>query len=137
MLNLDFTEEQDMLREMVRGLLGQYASNEQIRALEDDPVGYSTDLWTQLRELDLEDTEVTDKGLERLKELSRLERLEVSAAITDTGLEQLRGLSQLKWLDLSNTSVTDAGREQLRGLDRLETLDLSYTLITDAGLMHL
>lgn len=53
MLNLDFTEEQDMLREMVRGLLGQYASNEQIRALEDDPVGYSTDLWTQLRELDL------------------------------------------------------------------------------------
>jgi alkylation response protein AidB-like acyl-CoA dehydrogenase len=53
MLNLDFTEEQDMLREMVRGLLGQYASNEQIRALEDDPVGYSTDLWAQLRELDL------------------------------------------------------------------------------------
>jgi alkylation response protein AidB-like acyl-CoA dehydrogenase len=53
MLNLDFTEEQDMLREMVRGLLGQYASNEQIRALEDDPVGYSTDLWSQLRELDL------------------------------------------------------------------------------------
>ena len=53
MLNLDFTEEQDMLREMVRGLLGQYASNEQIRALEDDPVGYSTDLWAQLAELDL------------------------------------------------------------------------------------
>jgi len=45
MLNLDFTEEQDMLREMVRGLLGQYASNEQVRAMEDDPVGYSTDLW--------------------------------------------------------------------------------------------
>jgi alkylation response protein AidB-like acyl-CoA dehydrogenase len=53
MLNLDFTEEQEMLREMVRGLLGQYASNEQIRALEDDPIGYSTDLWAQLRELDL------------------------------------------------------------------------------------
>jgi alkylation response protein AidB-like acyl-CoA dehydrogenase len=53
MLNLDFTDEQDMLREMVRGLLGQYASNEQIRALEDDPTGYSADLWAQLRELDL------------------------------------------------------------------------------------
>ncbi|MEI2697173.1 MAG: acyl-CoA dehydrogenase family protein [Microthrixaceae bacterium] len=52
-LNLDFTEEQDMLRDMVRGLLGQYASNEQIRALEDDPVGYSADLWAQLAELDL------------------------------------------------------------------------------------
>ena len=52
-LNLDFTEEQDMLRDMVRGLLAQYADNESIRALEDDPVGYSTELWTQLGELDL------------------------------------------------------------------------------------
>ena len=53
MLDLDFTDEQLMLREMLRGLLGQYASNEQVRALEDDPIGYSTELWTQLRELDL------------------------------------------------------------------------------------
>jgi len=53
MLNLDFTEEQDMLREMVRGLLSQYASNEEVRAMEDDAVGYSTDLWSQLAELDL------------------------------------------------------------------------------------
>lgn len=53
MLDLDFTDEQQMLREMLRGLLGQYASNEQVRALEDDPIGYSTELWTQLRELDL------------------------------------------------------------------------------------
>ncbi|MGB3412694.1 MAG: acyl-CoA dehydrogenase family protein [Microthrixaceae bacterium] len=53
MLNLDFTEEQDMLRDMVRGLLSQYASNEAVRAAEDDPTGYSTELWTQLGELDL------------------------------------------------------------------------------------
>lgn len=53
MLNLDFTEEQDMLREMVRGLLAQHASNEAVRALEDDPVGYSPELWSQLGQLDL------------------------------------------------------------------------------------
>ncbi|HTN99326.1 MAG TPA: acyl-CoA dehydrogenase family protein [Microthrixaceae bacterium] len=53
MLNLDFTEEQDMLRDMVRGLLTQYASNEAVREAEDDPIGYSTELWTQLQELDL------------------------------------------------------------------------------------
>ncbi len=52
-LNLDFTEEQDMLRDMVRGLLAQYADDEAIRALEDDPVGYSPELWNQLAELDL------------------------------------------------------------------------------------
>ena len=53
MLDLDFTSEQDMLREMVGGLVGQYASLEKIREQEDDPVGYSADLWTQLAELDL------------------------------------------------------------------------------------
>ena len=52
-LNVDFTEEQDMLRDMVRGLLAQYASNEAVRALEDDPAGYSAELWGQLAGLDL------------------------------------------------------------------------------------
>jgi alkylation response protein AidB-like acyl-CoA dehydrogenase len=52
-LNLDFTEEQDMLRDMVRGLLTQYASLEAVREAEDDAVGYSTELWAQLAELDL------------------------------------------------------------------------------------
>ncbi len=53
MLNLDFNEEQDMLREMVRGLCSQYASLESVRELEDDPIGYSTELWSQLGDLDL------------------------------------------------------------------------------------
>jgi alkylation response protein AidB-like acyl-CoA dehydrogenase len=51
MLDLDFTSEQDMLREMVRGLGEQYATDEAIRALEDDEVGYSADMWGQLAEL--------------------------------------------------------------------------------------
>lgn len=53
MLDLDFTPEQDMLREMVRGLLAQHSSLETVRELEDDPVGYSAGLWSQLAELDL------------------------------------------------------------------------------------
>src|SRR5688500_11372054 len=53
MLDLDFNEEQEMLREMVRGLLSQLSSNDVVRAMEDDPVGYPTDLWTQLGELGL------------------------------------------------------------------------------------
>jgi len=53
MLNLDLTEEQKMLSEMVRGVCSQSASLEVVRAMEDDPVGYSTDLWAQLAELDL------------------------------------------------------------------------------------
>jgi len=50
-MDLDFTEEQDMLREMVRGLCAEYASIETVRAMEDDRVGYTTDFWKQLSEL--------------------------------------------------------------------------------------
>lgn len=52
-LDLDFTEEQEMLRDMVRGVIGQHAPNEVVRSLEDDPVGYPQDLWQQFAELDL------------------------------------------------------------------------------------
>jgi alkylation response protein AidB-like acyl-CoA dehydrogenase len=52
-VELDRTEEQEMLREMVRGVCSSYASLETVRALEDDPIGYPTELWKQLGELDL------------------------------------------------------------------------------------
>ncbi len=53
MLNLDFTDEQDMLRDMVRGLCAQYAPDEVVRQYEDDPTGYPPELWGQLAELGL------------------------------------------------------------------------------------
>lgn len=52
-LNLDFNEEQQMLRDMVRNLFEDHASLTSLRELEDDPTGYSLDLWRQLAELDL------------------------------------------------------------------------------------
>jgi alkylation response protein AidB-like acyl-CoA dehydrogenase len=52
-MDLDFSEEQQMLREMVRGLCGTAASLDSVRALEDDPIGYSPEFWGQLAELDL------------------------------------------------------------------------------------
>jgi alkylation response protein AidB-like acyl-CoA dehydrogenase len=52
-MDLDFTDEQDMLRDLVRGLCDSACSLETVRSLEDDPVGYSTDLWSQLAAADL------------------------------------------------------------------------------------
>jgi len=52
-MDLDLSPEQEMLREMVRGVCTSYASLETVRALEDDPVGYPTELWKQMAELDL------------------------------------------------------------------------------------
>jgi alkylation response protein AidB-like acyl-CoA dehydrogenase len=52
-MDLDFTEEQDMLRNLVRSQDNDVAPLTVVRELEDDPVGYSTALWDQLAELDL------------------------------------------------------------------------------------
>jgi len=51
MLDLDFTEEQTMLREMVRGLCADHASLQVVRDLEDDPDGIARPLWEQLGQL--------------------------------------------------------------------------------------
>ncbi len=50
-MNLDFSEEQDMLREMIRGVCNEYCTVDVVREMEDHPVGYPDELWKQLSEL--------------------------------------------------------------------------------------
>jgi alkylation response protein AidB-like acyl-CoA dehydrogenase len=52
-MDLDFTPEQGMLRDAVRGVCATYAPMDTVRAMEDDPIGYPPELWKQLAELDL------------------------------------------------------------------------------------
>ena len=52
-MDLEFSEEQQMLREMVRGLCAEHAPIETVRAMEDDPTGYPAAFWKQLGEVDL------------------------------------------------------------------------------------
>jgi alkylation response protein AidB-like acyl-CoA dehydrogenase len=52
-LDLDFDQEQELLRQTVRDLLARHCSLEVVRQMEDDPVGYPSALWEQLGELDL------------------------------------------------------------------------------------
>jgi len=52
-MELDFSPEQELLRETVRGLCARHADLDVVRALEDDPAGYPEDLWRQLAELGL------------------------------------------------------------------------------------
>jgi alkylation response protein AidB-like acyl-CoA dehydrogenase len=52
-MDLDFSEEQDMLRHMVRTLCAEHASIETVRAMEDDPTGYPAELWKQLAEVEV------------------------------------------------------------------------------------
>jgi len=52
-MDLDFSEEQEMLRETVRNVCEKFAPVEVVRKLEDDPVGFPSDLWEQLAQLGL------------------------------------------------------------------------------------
>ncbi len=52
-MDLSFSEEQELLREMLRGLCSEYAPLEVVREMEDDPTGYPAEFWKQLGELGL------------------------------------------------------------------------------------
>jgi alkylation response protein AidB-like acyl-CoA dehydrogenase len=53
MLDLKFSAEQEMLRQTVRGVCATTSPLSVVRELQDDPIGYSADLWKQLAHLDL------------------------------------------------------------------------------------
>ena len=52
-MDLDWSEEQQMLRDTARGVCRELAPLDVVRAMEDDPTGYPSDFWKQLGELGL------------------------------------------------------------------------------------
>ena len=61
MLDLKFSAEQEMLRETVRGVCASTSPLRVVRQFEDDPIGYSPDLWKQLAHLDLIGLQLPDE----------------------------------------------------------------------------
>src|SRR5256885_13627813 len=54
-MDLELSEEQELLRETVRGLCARQAGPDVVRQLENDPVGYPEKFWLQLGEAGLLD----------------------------------------------------------------------------------
>jgi alkylation response protein AidB-like acyl-CoA dehydrogenase len=52
-LDLEFDQEQELLRQTVRDVLARHCPLDVVRQMEDDPVGYPKGLWEQLGALDL------------------------------------------------------------------------------------
>ena len=91
-----------------------------------------------LRELDLGFTDVTDEGLEKLKDLAQLRRLVLTGtAISDAGCAHLGKLTKLEELELCDTSISNDGLKGLRELQGLKRLNLDNTSIDDRGLAQL
>ena len=93
---------------------------------------------TRLRELHLDDSSITDAGLESLARMTQLRILSLRETdVTDAGLRHLTGMSELRELTLDMTRVTSAGLKHLAGLTQLQELRLSHTPVSNAGLVHL
>lgn len=52
-MDLQFTEEQNMLRDMTRNLCADYSGTDVVRKMENDPQGVPAGLWQQMRETGL------------------------------------------------------------------------------------
>ena len=87
-----------------------------------------------LKELTISDKyEITDLGMSYLRNLTLLEKLDVSDNhISDVGISYLSSLVMLKELDISATKMTDLGMSYLRNLTLLEKFDASNNDISDA-----
>lgn len=89
-----------------------------------------------IRLVNLNGLKVRDVGIEPLKNLTQLEELHLQESyLTDAGLAHLQGLKQLKELDLHKSLyITDKGLESLGSLSKLSKLELSYTKISDGAI---
>lgn len=91
-----------------------------------------------LRQLNIQETQATDRVMEVIGSLKNLEILRMPrAAVTDRGIAKLRGLSRLKNLAVTHTRLTDASISHLKTLTQLEVLDLQGGNVTDRGMAHL
>ncbi|MEE8451785.1 MAG: hypothetical protein V3R99_07710, partial [Thermoguttaceae bacterium] len=93
--------------------------------------------------LNLDQTRITDNGMEHLGNLKNLEMLSLNGtSVSDAGLRHLSGMRKLRvlWLGrcrpngiVEGTDITDLGLEQLKPLSKLEVLSVGGTEVTEAG----
>jgi beta-lactamase regulating signal transducer with metallopeptidase domain len=94
---------------------------------------------TGLKSLALDRTDITDKGLKYLTNLSSLEYLGVPYRITDKVMAHIAALTSLKGITFpgGGRGVTNAGLRHLSKLTSLEEVYLAGERMGDAGLAHL
>ena len=96
------------------------------RQLGKKPDELNDEDYSEIKELDLSDTEISD--LELIKRLSSLQELYLNGTQVSS-LEPIKGLSGLQRLDLRGTQVSDL--EPIKGLSSLQRLYLGGTQVSD------
>jgi hypothetical protein len=102
----------------------------------DDTLGYVGWL-PDLQMLNLCNSDVTDDGTAKIRNLRGLQLWLCNTSVTDAGLARVGRLTRLRFLLLDGTQVTDAGLTHLAGLHNLELLGLADTNVTAEGIAKL
>ncbi len=92
---------------------------------------------TGLKVLNLEDANITNKGLQYLTEMKSLQILYPPRLSSDAGMAQIAKIKSLKALYFRDNYISDDGLKYLAELENLEELALDGKRMTDDGLKHL
>lgn len=80
-----------------------------------------------IRGLRLNGTQITDKGLESLKDEGSLKEIYlVKTRVTDAGIRNLKNLPHLTYIHLDNTAVTDETIKSLSTCPEISTISLKF-----------
>jgi len=93
----------------------------------------------KLEKLDLSLTRVTDLGLLKLKDLKNVRELNLFYAelVTDEGLATMREWQRIERINACGTKVTDNTLAILAGKQSIQALDVGFAEVTDSGLQYL
>jgi serine/threonine protein kinase/Leucine-rich repeat (LRR) protein len=118
------------------GLKNHVGLNIENTLVSDTGVQYLKDI--PLSYINLSRTQITDKGLGYFSNMPSLMHLHASSTtISNSGVEQFKDMKQLVQIFLENTQIDDAGLGHLTGLTNVNALGLYGTAITDSGLKQL
>ncbi len=93
---------------------------------------------TDMVNLNLQGTDLTDEGIKALSPLTKLRRLNIcDTLVTQKGLAVLKNMPFLDNLNLSRLTLGDGVVEQLKPLSNLQQLDLCGTQLKEKSLLQL
>jgi hypothetical protein len=93
---------------------------------------------TRLRELDLDQSGISNAELAHVAELKNLENLQLGyTGIGAEGITHLTSLGAVTTLDLAGTQTDDLALSLIGGMTNLQNLDLQKTTISDTGIRQL
>jgi AhpC/TSA family len=99
--------------------------------------GLTAEIDIQLGEKEADD-ELLAKLVPHLRQIKQIARLHLQdTRVTDAGLETLKGMSNIFSMNLERTSISDRGLDSLKTISTLKYVFLAGTRVTDDGILAL